>query len=140
MTSILLPYRRSGGKDSCFNMMECVKHGHTIVALVNIYPEEEGKDELDSYMYQTVGHEGIHLYAEAMALPLFRAQTKGCATTQEMEYSVGLEGETEQHDEVEDLYKLLKRVKVNFAQIICDPTTYRCLPVHAYTTPGRMSD
>ena len=29
----------SGGKDSTFNMMECVRHGHTIVALVNLCPE-----------------------------------------------------------------------------------------------------
>jgi diphthamide synthase (EF-2-diphthine--ammonia ligase) len=30
--------------------------------------------ELDSYMYQTVGHTAISLYAEAMGLPLFRGQ------------------------------------------------------------------
>ena len=28
----------SGGKDSCYNMLECVRHGHEIVALANIYP------------------------------------------------------------------------------------------------------
>lgn len=32
--------------------------------------------ELDSYMYQTVGHEAIQLYAEAMELPLFRGLIK----------------------------------------------------------------
>jgi diphthamide synthase (EF-2-diphthine--ammonia ligase) len=32
--------------------------------------------ELDSYMYQTVGHTAISLYAEAMGLPLFRGLVK----------------------------------------------------------------
>ena len=57
-------------------------------------------------MYQTVGHEGIALYAEAMGLPLYRANTRGQAITQDMVYAP-VEG-----DEVEDLYQLLKRVKV----------------------------
>jgi len=32
----------SGGKDSCFNMMQCVAAGHEIVALANLYPVEKG--------------------------------------------------------------------------------------------------
>ena len=28
----------SGGKDSCYNMIECVRHGHQIVCLVNLCP------------------------------------------------------------------------------------------------------
>lgn len=36
----------SGGKDSCFNMMQCVKNGHEIVALANL-TGGEGKEELD---------------------------------------------------------------------------------------------
>ena len=28
----------SGGKDSTYNMMECVRHGHEIVALINLRP------------------------------------------------------------------------------------------------------
>ena len=31
----------SGGKDSTFNMMECVAQGHEIVALANLYPPEK---------------------------------------------------------------------------------------------------
>lgn len=34
-------------------------------------------DELDSYMYQTVGHQGIEKIAEAMELPLYRKETEG---------------------------------------------------------------
>lgn len=30
----------SGGKDSCYNMMQCVKAGHQIVALANLKPPD----------------------------------------------------------------------------------------------------
>ena len=30
----------SGGKDSIFNLLECVAHGHEIVALANLHAEE----------------------------------------------------------------------------------------------------
>lgn len=33
----------SGGKDSCYNMMQCVAEGHQIVALANLYPKGRGK-------------------------------------------------------------------------------------------------
>lgn len=63
-------------------------------------------DELDSYMYQTVGHMGVKLYAEAMGLPLFRQATEGRAIIQDRDYCPTPD------DEVEDLYNLLVRVKV----------------------------
>jgi len=93
----------SGGKDSCYNMLQCVMAGHDIVALANLKPES--KDELDSYMYQTVGHQGVELYAEAMNIPLFRQPTQGVALHSEKLYTPTPE------DEVEDLYKLLVNVK-----------------------------
>lgn len=34
----------SGGKDSCYNMMQCIAAGHHIVALANLRPDEnQGK-------------------------------------------------------------------------------------------------
>lgn len=66
----------------------------------------ENLDELDSYMYQTVGHQGIEMIAEAMELPLFRRSTKGNALEKGKNYN-----KTE-NDEVEDLYDLLEMVKV----------------------------
>ena len=33
----------SGGKDSCFNMMQCVAAGHQLVALANLRPKDKGK-------------------------------------------------------------------------------------------------
>ncbi|XP_039078384.1 diphthine--ammonia ligase-like, partial [Hyaena hyaena] len=105
----------SGGKDSCYNMMQCTAAGHQIVALANLRPAENqvGSDELDSYMYQTVGHHAIDLYAEAMALPLYRRTIRGRSVDTGRVYTE-CEG-----DEVEDLYELLKLVKV------CTRTNYR---------------
>uniref|UniRef100_A0A671V454 Diphthine--ammonia ligase n=1 Tax=Sparus aurata TaxID=8175 RepID=A0A671V454_SPAAU len=93
----------SGGKDSCYNMMQCVAAGHQIVALANLRPANT--DELDSYMYQTVGHQAIELYAEAMDLPLYRRTIQGSSLDTSRNYSK-TEG-----DEVEDLYELLHLVK-----------------------------
>lgn len=93
----------SGGKDSCYNMMQCVGAGHTIVALANLQPTH--KDEMDSYMYQTVGHQGIDLYAEAMGLPLYREAITGNAVNQGKSYH------PTDNDEVEDLYRLLSKIK-----------------------------
>lgn len=93
----------SGGKDSCYNMMQCVAEGHEIVALANLHPKD--KDELDSYMYQTVGHQGIQKLSEAMGLPLYRRETKGHSLQRGKNYT------PTESDEVEDLYDLLKSIK-----------------------------
>lgn len=93
----------SGGKDSCFNMMQCVASGHVIVALANLRPHN--KTEIDSYMYQSVGHEAIDLMAEAMGLPLYQETTLGQAS------QLGKTYVPTDNDEVEDLFKLLQQVK-----------------------------
>lgn len=64
-------------------------------------------DELDSYMYQTVGHQAIDLYAKAMDLPLFRRVIQGGSINMLKDYNLTLD------DEVEDLYMLLNDIKVN---------------------------
>ncbi|XP_034419249.1 diphthine--ammonia ligase isoform X2 [Cyclopterus lumpus] len=56
-------------------------------------------------MYQTVGHQAIELFAEAMDLPLYRRTIQGMSLNISRNYSV-TEG-----DEVEDLYELLHLVK-----------------------------
>lgn len=63
-------------------------------------------DELDSYMYQTVGHQAIDLYAEAMDLPLYRRTIQGSSLDTSKNYT------KTDGDEVEDLYELLHLVKV----------------------------
>lgn len=69
-------------------------------------------DELDSYMYQSVGHQAVELYAEAMGLPLFRQRTNGVALHQEKIYTHTPE------DEVEDLFDLLAYIKVHNASYL----------------------
>jgi diphthine-ammonia ligase len=66
-------------------------------------------------MYQTVGHDAIHLIAEAMELPLHRAIITGKAINQTSTYGQRIPS-TSSHtldssDETEDLYRLLCTVK-----------------------------
>jgi diphthine-ammonia ligase len=80
-----------------------VDNGHEIVALANLYPKDG--EEMDSFMYQTVGHEALDYYSKAMGLPLFRREITGKPIDQDMEYKCP-EG-----DEVEDLFLLLQDIK-----------------------------
>lgn len=101
----------SGGKDSCYNMLQCIAAGHEIVALANLHPPRDHLsnvqlDEMDSYMYQTVGHDAISLYSVATGLPLYREAIHGTSLQQDADYTLD-----SQEDEVEDLYRLLARVK-----------------------------
>lgn len=61
---------------------------------------------MDSYMYQTVGHDAIHYYAECMDLPLYRREIQGTPLNQEYEY------EATTKDETEDLFMLLQKILV----------------------------
>jgi diphthine-ammonia ligase len=76
----------SGGKDSCYAMQRCVDFGHQIIALANLLPLEDTVDELDSFMFQTVGHQMVGAIAQCMGLPLFRRRIQGTARTQELRY------------------------------------------------------
>ena len=69
-------------------------------------------DELDSYMYQSVGHEMIDLFAQAMELPLYRAEIRGDAKTTDKDYPIAKEG-----DEVEDLFHLLRQIQVDLSKL-----------------------
>lgn len=98
----------SGGKDSLYNLYLASEEGHDIVAIANLQPPSENDgDELDSYMYQTVGHQAIHAIAEALNKPLFRARITGSTTNKDLNYEEPNDGE----DEVEQLYCLLRDIK-----------------------------
>lgn len=65
-------------------------------------------------MYQTVGHQAIQYYADAMRLPLFRGYIRGACKNLTMDY------EPTANDEVEDLYQLLKTMKETVAfEAVC---------------------
>lgn len=95
----------SGGKDSYYAMMRCIDYGHEIVALANLLPLDDAVDELDSYMYQTIGHQIVVSYAECGGLPLFRRRIRGSTRHHDLSYKVT------PGDEVEDLFILLNEVK-----------------------------
>ncbi|WOL06437.1 diphthine--ammonia ligase [Canna indica] len=101
----------SGGKDSCYAMMRCIDYGHEIVGLANLMPMDDSVDELDSYMYQTVGHQIVVSYAECMGLPLFRRRIQGSMRHQHLNYKMT------SGDEVEDLFILLNEVKKQIPSI-----------------------
>ncbi|KAK4754754.1 hypothetical protein SAY87_008511 [Trapa incisa] len=101
----------SGGKDSCYAMMKCIHYGHEIVALANLMPIDDSVDELDSYMYQTVGHQIIEGYAKCMGIPLFRRRIHGSTRHRSLSYRLT------PGDEVEDMYLLLKEVKKQIPSI-----------------------
>lgn len=72
-------------------------------------------------MYQTVGHDAIHLIAEAMELPLYRVTITGQANNQTSSYGNRL-ASTSSHtldstDETEDLFHLLQIVKAAHPEV-----------------------
>ena len=95
----------SGGKDSCHAIALANQHGHELVCLANLLPPAGSPDELDSFMYQTAGHQMVGAYAECMGLPLYRRRIVGSA------HSHGMQYQKTDGDEVEDLYALLAYVK-----------------------------
>ncbi|KAI0719642.1 hypothetical protein C8T65DRAFT_44647 [Cerioporus squamosus] len=108
----------SGGKDSCYNLLHCARNGHELVAAASLGPEQ-GKEELDSYLYQTVGQDAIEFVGRALDVPLYRRVISGAAVEQGGEYggrdpmrSGGISG-----DETEDLYELLSTVKTHHPDV-----------------------
>lgn len=101
----------SGGKDSIWNLHYCTEFGHTISCLANLSPPA-GVTELDSYMYQTVGHDLIDGVAEAMGLPLVRRVIAGKPTATSSNAYSPSDG-----DEVEDLTLLLEDVLRSYPEV-----------------------
>lgn len=92
----------SGGKDSIYTIKKLQNNGHNLIGLLYIYDISE---TIDSYMYQTVGKEIIHLYSECLQVPLYVYQTKAKSKNIELDYV-----ETSD-DEVEDLFLALEDIQ-----------------------------
>ncbi|KAE9042805.1 hypothetical protein PR003_g3608 [Phytophthora rubi] len=102
----------SGGKDSCYAMMECVRFGHEIVCLAHLHPPAElsaDDAEIDSFMFQSVGHQTVAVIAQSMELPLVSETITGTAVKTDIDYHESAAG-----DEVENLFRLLQKVKQQF--------------------------
>lgn len=124
----------SGGKDSLYSILHCLRNGHKVVALGNLHPpsvkrqpeegpgpegmetdEDEEGDDMDSFMYQTIGHSVVPLYEEALGIPLYRQEIKGRAVNEEREYSNATSNNTDirtesVQDETESIFHLLRRI------------------------------
>lgn len=103
----------SGGKDSLFSILHCQANGHKVVALANLHPPhlESGRaDDLESYMYQTIGHSIVPLYEEALELPLYRQGILGGAVNQAKSYGRNTTSTQDTEDETESLVPLLQKV------------------------------
>lgn len=58
----------SGGKDSAYCAMRCQEHGHELIALANLYPRDAATDDLDSWMFQTVGYQILPEYSRYVCI------------------------------------------------------------------------
>ena len=113
----------SGGKDSLFTLLHCIQNGHKVVALANLYPSlPDGansaaiqNEDINSFMYQTVGHNVIPLYAEALQLPLYRQQIVGTSRQTGRYYDPSLNESS--LDETEDLLPLLENVEMHHPEV-----------------------
>ena len=96
----------SGGKDSCYNIIHCLKQGHELSAIANLHPSTNVQ-ELDSFMFQTVGFDIVEQYTKCIKdVPLFRQPIeKNTSKNTSLNYV-----ETDD-DEIEELYTLLSKVK-----------------------------
>jgi diphthine-ammonia ligase len=113
----------SGGKDSCYNIMKCLDYGHELVCLGNLcspshHPADDNhcqeNEEMNSYMYQTAGSNMVKFIAHCMIKPLITRELTGIAIKQSLDY------QTTENDEVEDLYQLLKEIKVPYPSLLLD--------------------
>ena len=126
----------SGGKDSIFAILHCNANGHEVVALGNLHPcnptsrrlpnagsQDAGDDEdINSHMYQTVGHFVIPLFEDALCIPLYREPIVGEALQKGQTYTYnehddGTEISGAPPDEVESLTRLLKSIKATHPEI-----------------------
>ena len=96
----------SGGKDSCYNILHCMKNGHSLAAIANLYPAGL-EQELDSFMFQTVGFDILSEFTRCIGnIPLFRRPIY--ANTSK---NLDLNYVETSKDEIEELYELLKEIK-----------------------------
>ncbi|KAI0842891.1 adenine nucleotide alpha hydrolases-like protein [Hypoxylon sp. FL0890] len=93
--------------DSVFSQKQ---HGSPSVPRAGNIGDEEDEADLNSFMYQTVGHQVIPLYAKATGLPLFRQPILGTAVDNGISYYGDPDGQHPEDDETESLIPLLRAV------------------------------
>ncbi|KAK6501886.1 hypothetical protein TWF481_009705 [Arthrobotrys musiformis] len=118
----------SGGKDSFFSLLHSNANGFQVIALANLHPpvqssqtpDNDDSDDLNSFMYQTVGYTVLPHYPSILNIPLYRAAITGSSVNQDLSYhpsgeSTSKEGGAE--DEIENLYALLHSIKLKHPEL-----------------------
>ena len=108
----------SGGKDSLFSILHCLQNGWTVVALGNLEPKIEcnpssstsqpkalQSEDIESHLYQTIGHDSIPVFNYVLGIPLYRAQILGSRVDPSRTYRSPYP--QREQDETEDLRRLL---------------------------------
>lgn len=85
----------SGGKDSLYTIHKLTSQNHILVGLLYMH---DISSTIDSFMYQSVGHELIDCYSQCLNTPLYKFKTSSKSINTDLNYH------TTQDDEVEDLY------------------------------------
>ncbi|EGX51741.1 hypothetical protein AOL_s00043g760 [Orbilia oligospora ATCC 24927] len=124
----------SGGKDSFFSLLHSNANGFQVIALANLHPpvvsssqtsDHDDSDDLNSFMYQTVGHTVLPHYSSILNIPLYRAAITGSSVNQDLSYhpnatasvNGGKQEENEEVDEIENLYDLLHSIKLKHPEL-----------------------
>ncbi len=98
----------SGGKDSIYSLVLCAALGHKIVGIGNLRPADTTQQELDSHMFQTVGHNVVEGIARCLNVPLLVKTTAGKADQSGVSYDAQAETDG---DEICDLRLLLEAAR-----------------------------
>lgn len=119
----------SGGKDSIYAIQVATSiFGHTLVCGAHISPsipasqqEEEEEEalgvELDSYMYQSVASNVVPtIGVECLGVPMVMHTTRGKTSNTRLMYDIQ-KNESDEEEEVEDLYTLLSYMKELFPEV-----------------------
>ena len=95
----------SGGKDSCYALLQCLRAGHDVVAVATLLPPTSTVDDIDSHCFQTIGHQLLPSIATCLRLPFYSRPLTGHSLVTSLHY------EPHPDDEVEDLLALLSTVR-----------------------------
>ena len=125
----------SGGKDSIYSILECLRLGHILLGCVHlgapIPNERDGEKEVEveveeSYMYQTAASETLQvLIEECLQVPLVVFPRRGKSIQTSLIYDTNDNEQdnatntaaTSSHDEVEDLYWALQQAQGRFPDV-----------------------
>lgn len=81
---------------------------------IQLETDTPGNEDLNSFMYQTIGHQLLGYYADLLNVPLYRKRIEGGSVNQDLAYVPGTETASK-GDETEDLLELVRYIQADFA-------------------------